>query len=80
MPKVLPYATLMDQVLTKQKAAIAMFTFTHEPCSGTRLEVEKGKTVFCEALNFDHKPGLANYKLPCSQVMEKGEVQVFRIS
>ena len=31
----------MDRVPTKQKAAIAMFTFTHEPCqSGTRLDLE----------------------------------------
>ena len=33
----------MDRVPTKQKVTIAMFTFTHEPCSGTRLEVEKAR-------------------------------------
>ena len=36
----------------------------------------KNKIVLCETYNFDHKPGVANYRLPCSQVMEKKEVQV----
>ena len=36
----------------------------------------KNKIVLCETFNFDHKPGVANYRLPCSQVMEQEEVQV----
>ena len=36
----------------------------------------KNKIVLCETFNFDHKPGVANYRLPCSQVMENDEVQV----
>lgn len=36
----------------------------------------KNKIVLCETFNFDHKPGVANYRLSCSQVMEKEEVQV----
>ncbi|XP_015747763.1 PREDICTED: glutamine synthetase-like [Acropora digitifera] len=35
----------------------------------------KNKIVLCETFNFDHKPGVANYRLPCSQVMEQEEVQ-----
>ena len=31
----------------------------------------KSKTVLCETFNFDDKPGVANYRMPCSQDMEK---------
>ena len=40
----------------------------------------KNKTVLCETFSFDNRPGVANYRMLCSQDMEKGEVQIFRIS
>ena len=36
----------------------------------------KNKIVLCETYNFDHKPGVANYRLSCSQVMETEVVKV----
>jgi len=46
---------------------------------GDALGGWRGRTALCETFSFAHRPGVANWKLSCSQVMEGGGVQVFRI-
>lgn len=36
----------------------------------------KNKMVLCETYNFDHKPGVSNYRLSCRNAMENDEVKV----
>ena len=72
----LVYGAMMDRVPAKQKAAIAMFTFTHEPCLGTRLEVEKTRLSSAKLSTL-----ITSLELRITEChdMKKGEVQVFRI-
>jgi len=78
VPKVFLFGAMMDRVPTKQKA-LNSDVYLH-PQALFRDPFRDGeKTVLGETFNSDHKPGVANYRMPCPQDMKKGEVQVFRI-